>query len=58
MSASRPLGWGLIGASDIARTRMIDAIRAQPDSQVVAVMSSQIERAQRYAADLKGLSKN
>jgi 1,5-anhydro-D-fructose reductase (1,5-anhydro-D-mannitol-forming) len=53
MSASRPLGWGLIGASDIARTRMIDAIRAQPDSEVVAVMSSQIERAQRYAADLK-----
>jgi 1,5-anhydro-D-fructose reductase (1,5-anhydro-D-mannitol-forming) len=53
MSASRPLGWGLIGASDIARTRMIDAIRAQPDSEVVAVMSSQIERAQRYAADQK-----
>ena len=45
------LGWGLIGASDIARTRMIAAIRAQPGSDVVAVMSSQIERAQSYAAE-------
>jgi 1,5-anhydro-D-fructose reductase (1,5-anhydro-D-mannitol-forming) len=53
MTTSRLLGWGLIGASDIARTRMIDAIRAQPDSEVVAVMSSQNERAQRYAADLQ-----
>ena len=51
MSNGRPLGWGLIGASDIARTRMIEAIRAQPDSDVVAVMSSQIDRAQRYAAE-------
>ena len=39
MSNGRQLGWGLIGASDIARTRMIEAIRAQPDSDVVAVMS-------------------
>ena len=31
------LGWGLIGASDIAQTRMIPAINAQPDSRVVAV---------------------
>src|SRR5436190_17336752 len=51
MSNTRPLGWGLIGASDIARTRMIAAIRAQPDSAVVAVMSSQIERARGYAAE-------
>jgi 1,5-anhydro-D-fructose reductase (1,5-anhydro-D-mannitol-forming) len=51
MSTSRPLGWGLIGASDIARTRMIEAIRAQPDSVVVAVMSSQLERARGYAAE-------
>jgi 1,5-anhydro-D-fructose reductase (1,5-anhydro-D-mannitol-forming) len=51
MGNGHQLGWGLIGASDIARTRMVEAIRAQPDSQVVAVMSSQLERAQRYAAD-------
>src|SRR6266568_1081418 len=43
------LGWGLIGASDIAQTRMIPAIKAQPDSRVVAVMSSQLERARQYA---------
>src|SRR5439155_22802698 len=43
------LGWGLIGASDIAQTRMIPAINAQPDSGVVAVMSSQLERARHYA---------
>ena len=51
MRNERPLGWGLIGASDIARTRMIAAIRAQPDSDVVAVMSSQIERARSYATE-------
>src|SRR5207249_10108663 len=53
MSQPRPLGWGLIGASDIARTRMIPAIRAQPDSHVAAVMSSQIERARRYAEETR-----
>jgi 1,5-anhydro-D-fructose reductase (1,5-anhydro-D-mannitol-forming) len=51
MSNGRPLRWGLIGASDIARTRMIEAIRTQPNNDVVAVMSSQITRAQRYAAE-------
>src|SRR6202023_1540097 len=30
-------------------TRMIPAINAQPDSRVVAVMSSQLERARQYA---------
>lgn len=51
MSISRPLGWGLIGASDIARTRMIEAIRAQPNNDVVAVMSSQLDSARSYAAE-------
>src|SRR5512138_2931062 len=50
MSNGRQLGWGLVGASDIARTRMIEAIRAQPDSDVVAIMSSDAERARRFAA--------
>jgi 1,5-anhydro-D-fructose reductase (1,5-anhydro-D-mannitol-forming) len=49
MTSSPPLGWGLIGASDIAQTRMIPAITAQPDSRVVAVMSSHLERARQYA---------
>jgi 1,5-anhydro-D-fructose reductase (1,5-anhydro-D-mannitol-forming) len=44
-------GWGLIGASDIAKTRMIEAINGEPDSEVVAVMSTNEERAKRYAAD-------
>jgi 1,5-anhydro-D-fructose reductase (1,5-anhydro-D-mannitol-forming) len=48
-AGARALGWGLIGASDIAQTRMIPAINAQLDSRVVAVMSSQLERARQYA---------
>jgi len=31
------LGWGLVGASNIAREWMIDAIRAQAANEVVAV---------------------
>ena len=46
-----PLGWGLIGASTIAREWMIPAINAQPDSHVAAVMSSSKERGEKYAAD-------
>ena len=46
---SGPLGWGLIGASTIAREWVIDAIRAQPGHQVVAVMSSDAKRAAEYA---------
>jgi 1,5-anhydro-D-fructose reductase (1,5-anhydro-D-mannitol-forming) len=49
MAAMPALGWGLIGASDIAQTRMIPAIAAQPDSRVVAVMSSALERGRAYA---------
>lgn len=44
------LGWGLIGASNIAREWMIGAMRAQPGNAVVAVMSSSAERAAGYAA--------
>src|SRR6476469_4314290 len=51
MSNGHQLRWGLIGASDIARTRMIEAIRTQPNNTVVAVMSSQLSRAQHYAAE-------
>lgn len=43
--------WGLIGASTIAREWMIGAMRAQPDGEVVAVMSSSAERSKAYAAE-------
>jgi 1,5-anhydro-D-fructose reductase (1,5-anhydro-D-mannitol-forming) len=45
------LQWALIGASDIAKTRMIQAISAQPDSRVAAVFSANPERAKAYAAE-------
>jgi 1,5-anhydro-D-fructose reductase (1,5-anhydro-D-mannitol-forming) len=51
MTDRKKLGWGLIGASDIAKTRMIEAINGDPDSRVVALMSSSEERAKRYAAE-------
>jgi len=44
-------GWGLIGASTIARQYMVQAIRAQAGHDVVAVMSSSAERAQAFAAE-------
>ncbi len=43
------IGWGLIGASTIAKEWMIPAINMQPDSKVVAVMSSNAERGKQYA---------
>ena len=45
------LGWGLIGASTIAKEWMIPAINAQPDSKVVAVMSSSASRGEKYAQE-------
>ena len=45
------LKWALIGASDIAKTRMIPAIRSQQDSAITAVLSSNPERAKSYAAE-------
>ncbi len=51
------LGWGLIGASTIARQYMIPAINAQADSRVVAVMSRSAERARRYA-DENGIARS
>lgn len=48
--------WGLIGASTIAKQFMIDAIRNQPDGEIVAVMSSNAERAGAYARE-NGIAK-
>ncbi|RWK53112.1 Gfo/Idh/MocA family oxidoreductase [Mesorhizobium sp.] len=43
--------WGLIGASTIARQFVINAIRAQADGEIAAVMSSSPERASAYARE-------
>ena len=45
------LGWGLIGASTIAREWMIPAIQSQPDSRAVAVAGSDPARAAAFAAE-------
>jgi 1,5-anhydro-D-fructose reductase (1,5-anhydro-D-mannitol-forming) len=44
--------WGMIGASTIGREWMGPAIGAQPDSVVAAIASSEVGRAERYAAEL------
>jgi 1,5-anhydro-D-fructose reductase (1,5-anhydro-D-mannitol-forming) len=43
------IGWGLIGASTIAREWMIDAIRGQSGNEVVAVMSADSGRGKAFA---------
>jgi len=48
---NRTLGWGLIGASTIARQHMLGAINADERSAVNAVMSSSRERAQAFARE-------
>jgi len=45
------VGWGLIGASTIAREWVIGAIRARGEGEVVAVMSSDAERGRAFAAE-------
>ncbi|MES2118006.1 MAG: Gfo/Idh/MocA family oxidoreductase [Pseudomonadota bacterium] len=45
------IGWGLIGASTIAREWMIGAIRAQPGNTVAAVMSTDAARGAAFAAE-------
>ena len=50
MSDGSSTGWGLIGASTIAREWMIGAFNSQAGSHVAAVMSSNAERGQAYAA--------
>jgi 1,5-anhydro-D-fructose reductase (1,5-anhydro-D-mannitol-forming) len=46
---TQTVGWGLIGASTIAREWVIDAIRAQPGNEVLSVMSTDAARAASYA---------
>ncbi|HEU4845328.1 MAG TPA: Gfo/Idh/MocA family oxidoreductase [Burkholderiaceae bacterium] len=45
------IGWGLIGASTIAREWMIGAIRTQPGNTVAAVMSTDAARGAAFAAE-------
>src|SRR5690348_14773830 len=47
----RDFGWGLVGASTIARSYMIRAINAQPNGRVVALTSSDPARGAAYAHD-------
>ena len=51
MSIENSIGWGLIGASTIAREHMVDAIRAQAGHNVVAVHSSSQSRADTFAQE-------
>ena len=46
---AKRIGWGLIGASTIAREWMIDAIRGQSDNEIVAVMSADSGRGEAFA---------
>jgi len=50
-AGTKSVGWGLIGASTIAKEWMVEAIRAQPGHEVVAVMSTSSQRAQAFAAE-------
>jgi 1,5-anhydro-D-fructose reductase (1,5-anhydro-D-mannitol-forming) len=51
----KTIGWGLVGASTIARDWMVDAIRSNPDSRIEAVCSGDVSRAKALAAE-KGIS--
>ena len=42
--------WGFIGASTIAREHVLNAVRAHGEGEVVAIMSSDAERARSFAA--------
>jgi 1,5-anhydro-D-fructose reductase (1,5-anhydro-D-mannitol-forming) len=48
---NKQMKWGIIGASNIAKSWMINAINAQPDAEVAAVYSSSSERAQQFALE-------
>src|SRR5262245_16057204 len=47
------LGWGLIGASTIARSYMVRAINAKPDSRVVAGASTDPDRGRAFAREFE-----
>jgi 1,5-anhydro-D-fructose reductase (1,5-anhydro-D-mannitol-forming) len=45
------IGWGFIGASNIAREYMVAAVRAQKGHEVVAVASGNMERAAAFSQE-------
>jgi len=45
--------WGLIGASNVSRQFMVNAIRAQAGNQIVAVCSGNAERAAAFATEFQ-----
>lgn len=47
---TKPIGWGLIGASTIASQWMIDAFRANGTGEVRVALSSSAERGKAYAS--------
>ena len=51
MGVDGAVGWGLVGASTIAREWMIPAIKAQAEARVVAVTGGDPDRVERYAAE-------
>jgi predicted dehydrogenase len=46
-----PVHWGLIGCGDIARRRVVPAINALPDCELVAVSRAQADRAESFARE-------
>ncbi len=48
-SMNEHIGWALIGASNVARQWIVDAIRVQNDSSIVTVLSSSEERGAKFA---------
>jgi 1,5-anhydro-D-fructose reductase (1,5-anhydro-D-mannitol-forming) len=51
MTEPRTIRWGIVGASYIARTAMIPALRALPDARVESLYSSDPARGRRYAEE-------
>src|SRR5215218_1627925 len=51
MARAADVGWALVGASEIARTYMVDAIRRADGGRLVGILSSDPERGARFAAE-------
>jgi predicted dehydrogenase len=49
---SRKVKWGVLGAAKIARTKVIPAMQAGQRSEVVAIASRDLDKAQRVAREL------
>ena len=45
----RKVGWGIVGCSDIVERRAGEAIRSQPNSEIIAFHSRSVDRARTFA---------